>query len=390
MADIHILADNGEAAAYPEEHIPTLLQSGEISSESLYWREGMADWEPLSTYRTPARTSFRRTEPVSLPIMPERPVQSPGGTPPSNHQAPATAKPATARIAPVPRAVQPGLTSAPPRSPEGLARSRYRFRRNPWPLTVILELWLAGCLVIALVELTQAIVDYHRVNALTPAAVSQDQAVAATAAPPAPETAPAPVAPSAPPIQVGTLDTAASPSLEGIPAPPQKFNFTQADLLKWSGWAANLLLLLPYFMWLYRTGLNTRYLSPMMRLNPAFSVGCYFIPFINLFRPLQDMQEIWRVSGNPRSWMSDRGSIFVGIWWVLTLATIGMSLESSALFATATSQDETRFAAWFFIIQKCVQAAWYVVFIALVGLVMGRQVSSIKRARSSSRTRRLV
>jgi hypothetical protein len=382
MADIHILDDNGEAAAYPEDSIPTLLQSGRISSESLYWREGMADWEPISTYRNPGRTSFRRTEPVSLPVMPERAAKSPGGWLEPDSHVPA-AKPLTARIVPVPRAVQPDLGSAspPPRSAEGLARSRYRFRRNPWPLTTILELWLAGCLIIALIELAGAIADYQHVNAPAPLAASVS---------PTPAIVPAPEPPASPPVQVGTIDTASSSSLEGEPAPPEKFDFTRAQALEWSGWAANLLLLLPYLMWLYRTGLNCRYLTPMMRLNPAFSVGSYFIPFINLFRPLQDMQEIWRVSGNPRSWMRDRGSILVGVWWVLTLATIGLSLESSALFATAVKPSETVFAAWFFVIQKSVQVGWYVIFIALVALIIYRQVNSIRIARSSSRTRRMI
>ena len=347
MADIHILPENGEAVAIPEERIPELLGTGNLSPTALYWREGMADWEPLATFRLPIRASARRTEPVPIGALAER-------TPPG----PNNARGATSAFVPAPRSAQAAPVAAAEYSlpsPRPPARSRYRFRRNPWPLTIILELVLAACLVITLLEMAQELALYQQLSSSLPAA----------------------------PDASSSLVTGASPlDLAGLQAPALKNPTGHFDhLLQRCGWVANLLLLVPYFMWLYRTTVNCRHLSTITRLQPALAIGNYFIPFVNLFRPCQDMQEIWRVSGNPRSWLNDRGSILVGVWWVLALVTIGTSIETMALFSAALTHDDDVFASLFFLGLKSLQAAWYISFLLLVGLIMRRQAKVIVQGR---------
>ena len=143
-------------------------------------------------------------------------------------------------------------------------------------------------------------------------------------------------------------------------------------------------------MWLYRTTINCRHLSSITRIRPALTIGNYFIPFVNLFRPFQDMQEIWRVSGNPRSWLNDRGSILVGLWWILALITLGISIETLALFSATLTHDDDVFACRFFLGLKSVQAAWYVSFLLLVGLIMRRQARVIAQGRQASNTSKVA
>jgi hypothetical protein len=50
-------------------------------------------------------------------------------------------------------------------------------------------------------------------------------------------------------------------------------------------------------MWIYRANKNLGTLSgEQMRFTPGWSVGWYFIPIANLYKPYQAMKEIWRVS----------------------------------------------------------------------------------------------
>ena len=354
MADIHILPENGEAAAYPEELVLDLLRSGRLGPETLYWREGMADWEPLGTYRAPVRSSARRTEPVPLDMRAERHRGERSG-----------AKPSASRVAPAPRPVQgDAIRASPaPRPPSGSRRQGHRFRRNPWPVTIVLECWLVVCLAIALLELRQGLDDYQRSTFLSPASA------------PAAAVQPASSKPAS-----ANLDKVKATATRNADAP-----VTEEEALQWSGWAANLVLLVPYLIWLHRTVMNCRAFSSMMYLKPGLAVGNYFIPFVNLFRPCQDMQEIWRVSGNPRGWLKDRGSVLVGVWWVLALVTIGVSIESSALFSTIQSHDDSVLARLFFVITKSVQVLWYILFVAVVALVMRRQARAISNSRRGDR-----
>jgi hypothetical protein len=354
MADIHLLPENGEATTYPEDRIAELLRSGHISPETLYWREGMADWEPIATYRAQVRSSARRTEPVPVEPLAGRHSRDLAET-----------KPVTFPVTPAPRPVQAGLVAVglTPRPPKASRRPHLRFRRNPWPATVAVEFWLLVCLVIALLELTQGVDAYQR--SISPQAARAPVAAVTTT----------PAASSGP----------AAGNEAGVKASGSR-DVTPWEPLEWSGWAANLVLLAPYFIWLHRTVMNCRSFSSMMYLKPGLAIGNYFIPFVNLFRPCQDMQEIWRVSGNPRSWLNDRRSVLVGVWWVLVLTTIGVSIESWALFSTIQSHDDDVFARLFFVIQKGVQVLWYVMFIALVALVMRRQARVIANSRRGDKS----
>lgn len=75
-----------------------------------------------------------------------------------------------------------------------------------------------------------------------------------------------------------------------------------------------------FFVWLYRMKKRAVELGMhSAEYSPGFSVGCFFVPIINLFGPYQAMQELWRASFDPRGWHQKRGSPLVGLWWALWL-----------------------------------------------------------------------
>jgi hypothetical protein len=77
-----------------------------------------------------------------------------------------------------------------------------------------------------------------------------------------------------------------------------------------------------------------------MTYSSGWAVGYFFVPLLNLFRPYQVMQEIWKASENPRSWHGARDSIFVGIWFVIRL--LGMILARGQFHTTFS--DSTKAA----------------------------------------------
>ena len=55
-------------------------------------------------------------------------------------------------------------------------------------------------------------------------------------------------------------------------------------------------------MWIYRANHNARALGAAnMDFTPGWSVGWYFIPIANLWKPYQAMKEIWKASASPSS-----------------------------------------------------------------------------------------
>lgn len=75
------------------------------------------------------------------------------------------------------------------------------------------------------------------------------------------------------------------------------------------------ILLCIYFLrWIYRTNKNLgAYSGEQMSFTPGWSVGWYFIPIANLFKPYQAMKELWNVSHNKES----ADYVILGWWWFL-------------------------------------------------------------------------
>jgi len=79
---------------------------------------------------------------------------------------------------------------------------------------------------------------------------------------------------------------------------------------------------LTYFFWKYRVNANTWAMGARgMKITPGWAVGWYFVPFMNLARPYQAMQEIWKASTSPSDWQRQPASSLVGFWWFFYLTS---------------------------------------------------------------------
>jgi hypothetical protein len=337
MADIHIYKAGSEPRVYPEEGIADLLKSGDLLPEMLYWREGMAEWEPLSKYQPgpppPPRESIvppRRTEP--LPDV-------------------------SARLAAQPEPAPP-IAAHELKAREVTGRVRFRFRKSPEPLTTIVQVLLILCICVAALELANAFVRYESMSTALP--------------------------PPLVPLQDATASTptdGSSTGPDGTPIVPDDAD-DSGWMLEYAGWVVNALLIVPYFMWLYRANQNCRHFSHIMHFKPKWAVGCHFVPPMNVFRPCQVVQEIWRVSTNPRTWHNDRPSALVGIWWALTVSTITLAIFNFVQSLEAASHDDHVQVAVAFIALKIIQLAWYGTFIAMVSMIVQRQMRVVKNSKN--------
>jgi len=75
-----------------------------------------------------------------------------------------------------------------------------------------------------------------------------------------------------------------------------------------------ILLFINFLRFIHRTAKNLQQkYNQHMRFTPGWSIGYFFIPILNLFRPYQAVKDIWDTSG--RKAHSDDS--LVGIWWAL-------------------------------------------------------------------------
>jgi hypothetical protein len=76
-----------------------------------------------------------------------------------------------------------------------------------------------------------------------------------------------------------------------------------------------------FLRWIYRANGNLHALSSQpMTFTPGWSVGWYFVPIMNLFKPYQSMKEIWQVAH--RTSAHDDVNPILAWWWVLWIASL--------------------------------------------------------------------
>jgi multisubunit Na+/H+ antiporter MnhC subunit len=102
----------------------------------------------------------------------------------------------------------------------------------------------------------------------------------------------------------------------------------------------NLPTIVVFAMFLHRANANARALSDVeLEFTPGWTVGWFFVPFANLFKPYQAVREIW--------WRSDPGeparpgfpsSGPLPLWWALWLGWIVLNRIATKL-ATDTTND---------------------------------------------------
>lgn len=75
-------------------------------------------------------------------------------------------------------------------------------------------------------------------------------------------------------------------------------------------------------LWLYRANKSVREMGiDGLQYTPGWGIGGFFVPFLNLVRPVQVTQEIWKASDpdnkvdDPTEWMLSRGSVLIWLWW---------------------------------------------------------------------------
>lgn len=74
--------------------------------------------------------------------------------------------------------------------------------------------------------------------------------------------------------------------------------------------------LITFYFWVYFMNKNVRALGATgLKYGPAWAVGCFFVPFVNLWKPFQMMEELWKGSQNPKAWREIGKPSILGFWW---------------------------------------------------------------------------
>jgi hypothetical protein len=129
-----------------------------------------------------------------------------------------------------------------------------------------------------------------------------------------------------------------------------------------------------FLVWINRANKNARALGAgWMRFTPGWSIGWFFVPIMNLFRPYQVVQEIWRVSDPDPEPGPPTLAPMIGFWWVLHIVSGIASQASFRMSWRAKTLDEYVVAAWVSVVSDAIDFVLAPVAIAVVWSIHSRQ-----------------
>lgn len=153
-----------------------------------------------------------------------------------------------------------------------------------------------------------------------------------------------------------------------------------------------LLLLIPtaivYLVWFHRAYANLEALGAAdLRHKPGWAVGFWFVPILNMFRPVQIAQEIWRGSDPDQAVARDvakprpRNSGLIGLWWAFWLISNGLANIAFRMSASANTVQLQLSAAWMSMLAGALSIAAGLFAFAVVAAIDRRQRACARAVR---------
>jgi hypothetical protein len=135
-----------------------------------------------------------------------------------------------------------------------------------------------------------------------------------------------------------------------------------------------------FLKWIHRANKNCHGFGAQgMEFTPDWSIGYYFIPFINLYKPYRAMKEIWKVSTNPTNWQNENGSALLGWWWALWLISGFLGQASFRMSMRADTISSLQASTTVSILSGIMDIPLYIVAVSLITTIYTKQEKLVKK-----------
>jgi hypothetical protein len=128
-----------------------------------------------------------------------------------------------------------------------------------------------------------------------------------------------------------------------------------------------------FLTWINRANKNCHGFTTGMEFTSGWSVGWYFVPFANLLKPFQVMNEIWRVSHDPARWKTMATPGLLRWWWALWLISSFLGQASFRMSMSAKTLDALQACTVVSIMSAGVDIPLCIVAAVMVGKIFKAQ-----------------
>lgn len=126
--------------------------------------------------------------------------------------------------------------------------------------------------------------------------------------------------------------------------------------------------------WIYRMCHNARVRAKFMEYTPGWSVGWFFIPVANFWKPYQAIKEIWGESARQAGPQGREGGVLLGGWWTLWILSSMVGYASLRATMAIKDVDDALLANGIGLIESVISLPLDVVFLLIVRRLFSMQV----------------
>ena len=129
-----------------------------------------------------------------------------------------------------------------------------------------------------------------------------------------------------------------------------------------------------FLRWIYFSNSNSRSLGASgMQFTPGWTIGYYFVPFLNFYKPYRAMKEIWKTSKDPKNWEMVKTPSLFPQWWTLWLISGFLGQVSFRLTWRAEELNELFVSSLVTLAYDLVEIPLALIAIKLVGSIFDMQ-----------------
>jgi Domain of unknown function (DUF4328) len=120
-----------------------------------------------------------------------------------------------------------------------------------------------------------------------------------------------------------------------------------------------------FIRWMYAAYRNVDVVAPAeRRYSPGWAIGSWFVPILNLFRPKQMINDIWRAGGRDYS-DAQPGWLLLG-WWLLFLLSSWIVNASARSYINADTAEEIKTGTILYLISDSMSIVCAILAIVVV------------------------
>ena len=134
-----------------------------------------------------------------------------------------------------------------------------------------------------------------------------------------------------------------------------------------------------FLKFIYFSNSNSRSFGAKgMQFTPGWSIGYYFIPYLNLYKPYRAMKEIWKTSKNPKNWEMVKTPPLFPQWWTLWLISAFLGNMSFRLSMKAEELNELFVSSTLTLASDLVKIPLSLIAIKMVSQIFEMQMKNKK------------